>query len=123
MESKRVGINEDLLKVKSLIGKPTKRAYTRGVEDILVQLRDVSTRLDTVERRLKLQKDSSPAILKKKSQVVFVLKQQKQLTAAQLGALLKISRTRANEYLRGMEKDGILAGVTQGKKRYYMLRK
>ena len=120
MEGKKVGISEDLLKVKSLIGKPTKRTYTRSVEDIIVQLRDVTTRLDSVEKRLRLRKDSSPAILKKKSQIVFLLRQQKQLTAMQLGTLLKISRTRANEYLREMEKDGIVSGTTRAKKRYYM---
>lgn len=121
MVAKRVAIAEDLLKIKNLIGKPTKRNYTQGVEDILVQLRDVNSRLDSVEGKLKLKKESSPAIIKKKSQVVFLMRQHKQLTAAKLGDLLRISRTRSNEYLREMEKDGIVEGVSQGRKKLYRL--
>jgi biotin operon repressor len=121
MGDKKVRVSKDLLMIKDLIGHPVKRPVSRGVEEIVVQLKELNKRVDDVERKLRLKKSNSPIILKKKKQIVFLLKQNKTLSSSKLGELLNISRTRANEYLKDMEEEGIVTGISKGRNKFYKL--
>lgn len=121
MKGEKVKVSKDLLMIKDLIGHPVKRPVSKGVEEIVIQLKDLNKRVDDVERKLRLKKSNSPIILKKKKQIVFLLKQNKTLSSSQLGELLNISRTRANEYLKDMEEEGIVVGISKGRNKFYKL--
>jgi len=59
---------------------------------------------------------------KKIELIADLLKTNKKLSSLQLAKLINISRTRANEYLRMMEKLGIAKGVLIGKEKYYQMK-
>lgn len=121
MKEKRVEISKDLLMIKDIIGHPIRRPAITSIEEIVVQLKELNKRIDDVERKLRLKKSNSPVVLKRKKQIVFLLKQNKALSPSELGELLNISRTRANEYLRDMEDEGIVVGVSKGRNKFYKL--
>jgi predicted transcriptional regulator len=54
--------------------------------------------------------------------IADLLQTNKRLSSIQLAKLINISRTRANEYLRMMEKLGIVKGFLIGKEKYYQLK-
>ena len=54
--------------------------------------------------------------------ITDLLQTNKRLSSIQLAKLINISRTRANEYLRMMEKLGIVKGFLIGKEKHYQLK-
>ena len=64
---------------------------------------------------------SSPKKERIKKQIVFLLQKHKRLNSQQLGELLKLSRVRANEYLKELERDKITKGMIIKRKKFYML--
>jgi sugar-specific transcriptional regulator TrmB len=63
----------------------------------------------------------SPVKNKRKRKVVEFLNQTKRLTASELSILLNISRTRCCEYLKELQKEGIVKNRLEDKKMYYSL--
>jgi predicted HTH transcriptional regulator len=121
MGFKRISVTEDLMRIKDMIGHPAKRAHYQTVDEIIVQIKELNEKVNDIEKKLKLKKSNSPMILKRKKQIVFLLKQNKALSPAKLGELLNISRTRANEYLKEMEEEGIVKGFSNGRRKFYAL--
>lgn len=117
----KVSVRKDLLKIKDIIGRAGKKGQPQGVEQIVLQLRDLNQRVDDVEKKLKMKKSNSPVILKKKKQIVFLLKQNGKMGSTKLGKLMDLSRTRANEYLKEMEEEGIVEAVKEGRRKLYKL--
>lgn len=86
-------------------------------------------RLDSKIREVKGMVSDRPAVLptnvrssKTKAAIKLILKKYGELTSKQLSKLIKLSRTRCNEYLKEMERDGDLVSRTESRKKYYSLR-
>ena len=98
----------------------------------LEKLRNLSKKIQKIESRLKaieeLIKSDGIKIrpitpsTKTKETIKTLIKKYKMLTAAELGKLIKLSRNRCSEYLKSMEKEGILISRKKSRKKYYMLR-
>jgi len=115
----KVKISEDILKIKDLVGRP-KKVKTRDIkEEILIQLKELDHRVETIEKKLK--EKESTVTLRRKKQIIFLLKNNK-LTASQVAQQLNLSRARANQYLKRMEEEGILHGEFKGKKKFYKVK-
>lgn len=114
----RVKISRDVLLIKDLIGTPRRVKFRDDREEIIIQLSELGHRLEELEKKFKEEKSSIN--LKRKKQIIFLLKG-KAMTADEVGASLKISRSRANEYLNSMEDEGIAKGDNQGKRKFYTL--
>lgn len=63
----------------------------------------------------------SPRTKKMKDRVKRLLRQHDKLTSDQLSTVIGLSRTRCNEYLKGLERDGMVTWYDEGKRRYYRL--
>lgn len=59
---------------------------------------------------------------KTKEAIRMILQKHGELTSAQLSKLIKLSRTRCNEYLKEMEREGITSIRRECRKVYYKLR-
>jgi len=115
---RKVKISEDVLRVKDLIGRSKKVKLRDSKDDVLIQLKELGHRIEKIEKKFKKKSIST----KRKKQIIFLLKNG-EMTSSDVGKALKLSRSRANEYLKAMEDDGILVGVLRGKKRFYKLKK
>lgn len=116
---KRIAVSEDLLKIRNLVGQPRRIRIREVKEEIVIMLKELGHRVEKLEKRLSREEnDLNP---KKEKQVLFLLKQ-KPMTAQEVGKKLGISRTRANQYLRFLESQGVLEGEKVGKKKYYKVK-
>lgn len=115
----RVKISEDILKIKDLVGSPKKVRIRDIKEEILIQLKELNHRVEMIEKKLK--EKESPITLRRRKQIIFLLKNNK-LTASQVAQQLNLSRARANQYLKRMEEEGILQGEFRGKKKFYKVK-
>ena len=86
---------------------------------MVTQLKELGYRIDVMERGKK-EEDKSIAP-KRKKQIIFLLKDRK-LTSPEVGRALGLSRSRANEYLKFMEEEGLLGGEKRGRKKFYTLK-
>ncbi len=106
------------------------------MDDILFRLREMEKKLEGVKRErihdiLEYQKVASSGrgkpesmrTLKVKSMIKSLLEEHKKLTSSDLNRLLKLSRTRCNEYLVELEREGLVQGATIRRKKFYELRK
>ena len=114
----KVQISRDVLLIKDLIGSPRRVKVRDDREELIIQLRELGHRLEELENKFKEEKSSIN--LKRKKQIIFLLKG-KALTANEVGKALKLSRSRANEYLKSMEEEGLAQGKLEGRKKYYTL--
>ena len=64
--------------------------------------------------------DESPVKTKRKESVIRLLSE-KSFTSSELSSATGMSRTRCNEYLRELEKDGMVKGIVRNKKKFYRL--
>ncbi|MCD6274744.1 MAG: winged helix-turn-helix transcriptional regulator [Candidatus Aenigmarchaeota archaeon] len=113
----KIKISEDLLRIKDLIGKP-KRNFSEERE-IKSQLIELGHKIEEIDRKIEGKNNFD---LKKIRGIIFLLKD-RELTSSEVGKVLRISRNRANEYLRRMELDNILKSRFVGKKKYYTVYK
>ncbi len=109
----KINISEDLLIVKDLIGKPRK-SFNEEIE-VNCQLKELGYKVEEIKKKIE---GKSNFDLKKLKSVTFLLND-KEMTSSEVGIVLKISRNRANEYLKKMEKDKLLGSRFVGKKKYY----
>ena len=112
----RVKVSKDLLKVKDLIGTPRKVRVRSSKDEFRAQLSDLGYRLDKIEE--KMSREDSSIDLKRKNQIIHLLKAEK-MTSDELGERMGLSRSRANQYLKVMEKDELVRGEFSGKKKFY----
>jgi len=87
---------------------------------------ELNERLTQLESRIKVEEpktESTPLSLKNKSAIKLIIQRYGEITSYDLSKIVKLSRTRCNEYLVDMEKEGILVSKIKGKKKYYALRK
>lgn len=115
----KIIISEDLLKIKDMIGRPRKIKVRDSREEVVTQLKELGYRIDVMERG-KNEEDKSIAP-KRKKQIIFLLKDRK-FTSPEVGKALGLSRSRANEYLKFMEDEGLLRGEKKGRKKFYTVK-
>jgi len=109
-----VEVSEELLKIKDLIKNPTKR-YS-GESELKDQLQILGHKVDKIERIVVDQKGRfNPDKIKE----IVLLLENKDLNPSQVGQALHMSRNRANEYLRSMERDKLVISRLDGKKKLY----
>ena len=116
--TKKVSVSEDLLKVKDLIGRASHIRVRNLREEILTQLKELGYRMNEIEKKIK--KNESSVTLKRKKQIIFLLKEKK-MTAGEVGKYLNLSRNRANEFLKALERDGIVSWIVRGRKKYFFI--
>lgn len=117
---RRISIKEDILRVKTLIQNPRKLSVRPEIEEVMIQVRELSNKLD--ELRKNWEKSQTTTSLKRRKQILVVLKRGN-MTATEVGRAMGISRTRATEYLKKLEKEGLVRGEKKGKRKYYFLNK
>ena len=115
----RVKISEDLLRIKDLVGRASQVRVRNVKDEVITQLKELGYRIEKIEKNAK--KLESNVNLKRKKQIIFLLKE-KSMTAADIGKALKLSRNRANEYLKSIEKEGIIKGSIIERKKYYSVK-
>ncbi|MFH1249026.1 MAG: winged helix-turn-helix transcriptional regulator [archaeon] len=114
----KIKVSKDLLKIKDLIGGLRRIKPESNVNDVLSQLKEMNGKIEKIESELNSKKQTHMR-LKRKKQIIFLLKQHKKLTSSGVGDLLKLSRTATNEYLKEMETEGLLHGENVGKEKFY----
>lgn len=115
-------MKEDLLKIKSIIiRKPVKVSPSTADGEFSNQLSELSQKVDKIINILKPKLQDSQKKLKTKKEIISILNMQRSITSSQLSKLIGLSRTRCNEYLKEMEKNGIVTGMFVGRKRVYKL--
>jgi len=86
------------------------------------KLKEIASDLEILKRNLKIEEVGMPLSKKNRELIKILLKRHGKLTSKQVADLLGISRTRAVEYLVEMEREGIVEGKFEGKKKYYYLK-
>ncbi|MBN2043051.1 MAG: winged helix-turn-helix domain-containing protein [Candidatus Aenigmarchaeota archaeon] len=115
-------IRDDLLKAKDVIRKPAKsRPYSEEVDQVVLQLKSLDEKIEEIKSFL-MSKKESPVKLKRKKEIIFILKKNGKITASELSRTLRISRSRSNEYLKELERQGIAEGFAVGKEKFYRVK-
>lgn len=98
----------------------------------LERLKKLSEKIDKIEAKLKGLDDIVSAggmslqprtiAVKTKEAIKLILQKYGKVTPSQLSRLIKLSRTRCNEYLKEMENEGIALSIIDSRKKFYSLR-
>lgn len=117
----QVKVKEDLLEIKDQIRSPVKqRLHQDEIEQITSQLQSLSDKIDNIEQNMTSNQES-PTKLRKKKEIIFLIKQEGKITTSQLSDRIDLSRTRCSEYLNELKKEGILDCEREGRSKYYTL--
>lgn len=129
-------LNQERVKLREDFDSRKADWMEQKMDDILFRLREMEKKLEGVKRErihdiIEYQKVStsgkgrpeSMRTLKVKSMIKSLLEEHKKLASPELSQMLKLSRTRCNEYLIEMEREGVLKGTTIRRKKFYELRK
>ena len=125
---RKVSVVRDLIEIKEMIGNGHANERNEDSDLVLRKLEAISNKIDKINNINNITKketfidesQESPVKTKRKAGIIRLLGDKK-LTSAELSALTGISRTRSNEYLRELEKDGIARGIINNKKKFYRL--
>ncbi len=109
-----------------------KEAFPEHADEILERLKKLNEKIDRIEAKLKGLDDmvSSGGMslqprtisVKTKEAIKLILQKYGKVTPSQLSKLIKLSRTRCNEYLKGMENEGIAISIIDCRKKFYSIR-
>jgi len=98
----------------------------------LERLKKISEKIDKIEAKLKGLDDIVSAggmslqprtiSVKTKDAIRLMLQKYGKVTPSQLSKLIKLSRTRCNEYLKEMENEGIALSIIECRKKFYSIR-
>jgi len=89
------------------------------------KIQEIENRLREVERIISaggFKFSARPVSSKTKEAIKMILQKYGELTPFQLSKLIKLSRTRCNEYLKELEREGIAESRIESRKKYYKLR-
>jgi len=88
------------------------------------KLREIDAKLKELERIVSAEGFTlrNARSSKTKEAIRLILQKYGELTSVQLAKLIKLSRTRCNEYLKEMEEEGITTSFVKSRKKYYKLR-
>jgi Fic family protein len=86
-------------------------------------------RLESKLREVKVRVDSKPVMMptnvrstKTKGAIKIMLQKHGEMDSSQLARIIKLSRTRCNEYLKELESEGELVSRTESRKKLYSIR-
>lgn len=117
----KVGINKDLMAIKSQIRNPVKRRNHKSEKDqIMAQLEDLRDDVAQIKGEMVEDKDS-PKKLKRKKEIIYLVKDEGEVTTSQLSKKIGLSRNRCSEYLNELKKEGIVTGEKRGRTKYYSI--
>ncbi len=98
----------------------------------LERLRNLNRKIDTINTKMKAFEEVASTngieikpqtmTVKTKGAIKLILQKYKELTSSELSRVIKLSRTRCNEYLKEMENEGILLSKINCRKKLYSLR-
>jgi len=96
------------------------------------KLKNLERKIDKLESKLREVRglvDSRPAVLptnvrssKTKAAIKIILQKHGEMGSRQLAKIIKLSRTRCNEYLKEMEREGELVSRVESRKKLYKIR-
>jgi response regulator of citrate/malate metabolism len=89
------------------------------------KVEEIHTKLTEIEQSISsngIKSQFIPASEKTKNAIKLILQKHGELTALQLSRIIKLSRTRCNEYLKEMELEGITTSRLDCRKKLYRLR-
>ncbi len=107
----------------------------KKIDEILFKMRDLDRKIESIRRERihefiemerfskKIEEEESPRTRKVKAMIKSLLEEHGKLSASQLSKMIKLSRTRCSEYLKEMERQGIVEGTTIRRQRFYHLKK
>ena len=98
----------------------------------LEKVRNLNHKIDTLNSKMRAFEEvaSTSGIeikpqtmtVKTKDAIKLILQKHQELTSSELSRIIKLSRTRCNEYLKDMENEGILVSRVNCRKKLYSLR-
>lgn len=114
-------------KIRELINDEFKNS---GIENRIVEISNSMEKMDNKIEDLKSSlvplsrsKDDSIRKVKMKRMVLEILREYSRLTASEMSKKLGLSRTRCSEYLKELEREGIVKGWLVSRKKFYELSK
>jgi biotin operon repressor len=119
---------------KKILEESVKQLDVRyaGIAIELERLKKLNEKIDRIEAKLKGLDDivSSGGMslqprtisVKTKEAIKLILQKYGKVTPSQLSKLIKLSRTRCNEYLKDMENEGIAISMIDCRKKFYSIR-
>jgi len=123
---------EHMLILKKNLQRESKRmpSEVQDLEHIKERLEEISEKLSRLHERMDFVEGKKPVPAEKdgvkkariKKVIESSLREHGKLTAYDLGQMLSLSRTRCSEYLKELERAGIVKGTTTSRKRYYEIR-
>jgi response regulator of citrate/malate metabolism len=130
-------LNQERIKLREDFDSKKADWIEQKMDDILYRLREVEKKLEGVRRErihdlLEYEKvakspdrkvPESLRTLKVKSMIKSLLEEHRKLTSSDLSKLMNLSRTRCNEYLIDLERQGVVRGTTVRRKKFYELKK
>lgn len=119
MVVQRVVVNKDLLKIKDLVCRRERVLADTGGENQGMHLRDIHRRVSSLESKLRVKESRSATVFRRKKQIAYVVKKHGNVSSSLVAKELNISRNRANEYLKDMERAGLLTSTKKGKIVFY----
>jgi len=111
----RVAVDKDLLKVKDLVCRREKVFIDQEHESVSVHVGEIGRRVSDLENAMRVKKSKSATVFRRKKQLAYIIKQRGCVSADEASKALGISRNRANEYLKDMERSGLLMTKKKGR--------
>ncbi|MFB6216650.1 MAG: winged helix-turn-helix domain-containing protein [Candidatus Aenigmatarchaeota archaeon] len=116
-----VEVDRDLLKIRNQVRSPVKtRSHDDEIDQIASQLESLGEKVDEIRENIS-DGGNTHTKLKKKKEIIYLLKKEKRITTSELSEKLELSRTRCSEYLNEMKKEGVLTSKKDGRTKYYEL--
>jgi len=122
--------DEEKNSIETLLKQLDMRYAQLAIE--IERLKGLNQKIDKIESNLRSVNDviSASGItlqrrtisVKTKEAIRLILQKYREVTPYQLSKLIKLSRTRCNEYLKQMEDEGMTISRTLSRKKFYSLR-
>ena len=115
---------KDLIQIKEIIDNVNNRSSYESDELIIQKINSLDKKIERMMnhfQRIERNGEESPVIEKRKREIISLLEKHEKLTSSQLSNLLGMSRTRCNEYLKNLEREGITKGKITDMKKFYKL--
>ncbi len=124
LQKEKIKLHED--------SQTTPNWLEQKLEDVLFKISEMDKKIEAlrhdrmkefIEMREFNPNETTDSIrkIKMKSMIKSLLGEHKQLTASQLSKLVNLSRTRCSEYLKEMERNGLVRGTNVRRQKFYEL--
>jgi len=127
-------LHKEKIGIKDVPGIESMGFIENKMDDILLKIRDLEKKVEHVKRERitefmeldklttkSMEKGESVRTLKIKSMIKSLLSEHEKLSCEELSKMIKLSRNRCNEYLKELERAGIVEGTRVRRKRFYSI--